>query len=72
MSHIPTIQKTNEFKSLDNARQITQQSFAPSQKTIVLNHIANQINGVYHSHVATERMPIQQARESNTRHSHIQ
>jgi hypothetical protein len=50
---------------------VTQQSFAPSQKTIVLNHIASQMGGVYHSHVSTERMPIQAQREQNIRHSHV-
>ena len=29
------------------------------------------MGGVYHSHVSTERMPIQPQREVNTRHSHV-
>jgi hypothetical protein len=70
MSH-PPVQKSGELKSLDNLRNVTQQSFAPSQKTIVLNHIASQMGGVYHSHVSTERMPVQPQREPNTRHSHV-
>lgn len=69
----PAVQGLSELKSA-NARHVTQQSFTPSQKTIVLNHISNQANGVYHSHVSTERMPIplmREPREGNVRHSHI-
>lgn len=56
-------QRSGEFKSVENGRNLTQQSLAPSQKTIVLNHISFQGNGgVYHSHVSTERMGMQGVR----------
>jgi myosin heavy subunit len=47
-------------------RNVTQESIAPSQKTILLP----QPNGVYQSHVKTERLPLQ-ARNPLAHHSHI-
>lgn len=80
LSHIPNQQprsipiQNNGFKSLDNVRNITQQSYAPSQKTIVVNHLPNQNpnNQIYRSHVLTEKMmPVQNIRDPNVRHSHV-
>ena len=38
MSHIENNRKINNYKSLNNMRNITQESFAASQKNIVFNH----------------------------------
>ena len=48
--------RASGFQSLETVPQ-TQQSYAPSQKTLVMPHTQNlsPINPVYKSHVATER-----------------
>jgi hypothetical protein len=56
LSQIPEQSKqSGGFKSLENIRTITEQSYAPSQKTLAMPHTQGLSPGnpVYQSHVTT-------------------
>lgn len=62
MSHIEGSKKLNHYKSLNNMRTITQESLAPSQKTIIFktNNNKNLDNIHTESHLSTQTNPIKQ------------